>query len=121
MDISQLDVPQLLDKQGELAEQTILQIKKDFETNGLAIQLDVEHNPSYAEICTAMEQVLDWLFERDRQKLMQLLYRIDIPELKLKDALEGNSSSPVVELLAALIVRREAQKVIVRHYYQQNR
>lgn len=121
MDISQLDVPQLLDTQRELAEKTILQIKKDFETNGLAIQLAIEQNPSYPEICTAMEQVLDWLFERDRQKLMQLLYRIDIPEQKLKEALEGNSSSPVVELLAALIVRREAQKVIIRHYYQQNR
>lgn len=119
MDISKIDVPVLLGSELALAQQTVLQIKKDFETNGLDIQLNVNSQPSYEDICSEMEQVLDWLFERDRQKLMQLLYRIDIPEQKLQAALAGNSDSSVSELLAALIVRREAQKVIIRNYYQQ--
>lgn len=117
MDISKIDVPELLNTQQALAAQTVLQIKKDFETNGLEIQLSINNQPSYQDICGAMTEVLDWLFERDRQKLMQLLYRIDIPEQKLKNALEGNSSASVTELLSALIVRREAQKVIIRNYY----
>lgn len=119
MDISKLDVPALLNEQQGLATQTILQIKKDFETNGLDIQLAVHNASTYQEICAAMVQVLDWLFERDRQKLMQLLYRIDIPEQQSKNALAGNSNASVSELLAALVVRREAQKIIIRNYYRQ--
>lgn len=113
------DIPEQLNAQQQLARLTIEQIKKDFLTNGLEVQLQTSTEPNYNEICTALVDVLDWLFENDSHKLMQLLYRIDLPEVKLNEALGNAMEQAVSETLAALIVRREAQKVIIRQFYSQ--
>ena len=113
------DIPEQLNAQQQLARLTIEQIKKDFLTNGLEVQLQTSAEPNYNEICTALVDVLDWLFENDSHKLMQLLYRIDLPEVKLNEALGNAMEQAVSETLAALIVRREAQKVIIRQFYSQ--
>lgn len=113
------DIPEQLNAQQQLARLTIEQIKKDFLTNGLEVQLQTSEEPNYNEICTALVDVLNWLFENDSQKLMQLLYRIDLPEAKLNEALGNAMEQAVSETLAALIVKREAQKVIIRQFYSQ--
>jgi hypothetical protein len=113
------DIPEQLNAQQQLACLTIEQIKKDFLTNGLEVQLQTSEEPNYNEICTALVDVLNWLFENDSHKLMQLLYRIDLPEAKLNEALGNAMEQAVSETLAALIVRREAQKVIIRQFYSQ--
>lgn len=114
------DIPTQLDAAAELAFLTIEQIKKDFLNNGLEIRLEGGEQPTYDILKQELARVLDWLFENDSQKLMQLLYRIDLPEQKLNDALSSSREEAVSELIASLIVRREAQKVIIRKYYQNN-
>jgi hypothetical protein len=112
-------IPEQLNAEQQLARLTIEQIKKDFLTNGLEVQLQTSEQPNYQEICAALEDVLNWLFENDSHKLMQLLYRIDLPEAKLNEALGNAMEQAVSETLAALIVKREAQKVIIRQLYSQ--
>lgn len=113
------EIPEQLNAQQQLAHLTIEQIKKDFLTNGLEVHLQTSSAPNYKEICTALVDVLNWLFENDSHKLMQLLYRIDLPEAKLNEALGNAVEQAVSETLASLIVRREAQKVIIRQFYSQ--
>lgn len=112
------DIPQQLDATTELAILTIAQIKKDFLSNGLEIRLEADEHPTYEKLKSELSAVLDWLFENDSQKLMQLLYRIDLPEQKLNEALAAARDEAVSALIAALIVQREAQKVIIRKFYQ---
>lgn len=59
------------------------------------------------------KQVL-YLLERDMERLMQAMYRIDVAEQKFKEALV--SADPASQL-AGLILQREMLKVQTRRWY----
>ena len=77
------------------------------------------------EIFTASEELLrhdTQLFERlstainnlivhDLERLVSILYRLDISEAKLKYLLAQNSAEPAAGTIAALIVERQLQKI----------
>lgn len=60
-----------------------------------------------------VRQVL-YLLERDVERLMQAMYRIDVPEQRFKSALV--SEDPAGQL-ADLILQREMMKVQTRRWY----
>ncbi len=108
-----------LDATRALLQATIRQIKKDFLQNGLELQLDEEQFENYAGLLSSLEDMLAWLLERDEQRLLQLLYRIDLGEEMLKKSMMENEQESLAALLAKLIIKREAQKVLIRNHYQQ--
>jgi TorA maturation chaperone TorD len=112
------DIPALFQNNTGLIEKTLLQIEKDFSSNGLSLQLPLNEVADYKRFCDKMAEVLDWLLSNDRARLMQLLYRIDLPHNRLLQALDADEDLPVHQKLAQLIVLREAQKVIIRSFYQ---
>ena len=63
-----------------------------------------------------LESQIEMMMAQDFQRLIHLLYRIDISEEKAKMAFA--SAEPSVEL-AQLIVERELQKVISREKYRE--
>ena len=63
-------------------------------------------------------KLVAYLMEKDFGKLLQVLYRIDIPEEKLKAALASNEASPS-EVVAQMIFERVMQKVETRKRYRQ--
>lgn len=108
-----------LDQTLALLQATIRQIKKDFIQNGLELQLDELQLVDYKGLLVALEEILSWLLERDEQRLLQLLYRIDLGEEMLKKSMLTNEQENLAALLAKLIIRREAQKVLIRNHFQQ--
>jgi hypothetical protein len=52
-------------------------------------------------------------------QLVQLLYRIDIPEKKLKQVLADNASENAGKLIAQMIINRQLQKIELRKKYVQ--
>lgn len=102
-----------------LAVETILQIKRDFERNGLEINLPDTPVPSFELLCERLGEIIDWLLQRDQSRFMQLLYRIDLNEQQIRQALDLNQEQSVAARLAVLLVRREAQKVLLRRYFSQ--
>lgn len=119
MDLANIDVPEAFNQQQDLGRETILQLKKDFLRNGLEVQLDESANPGFDPICTEVAGLVDWLLTNDRSRFMNLLYRIDIPENRIHQALEMQGEKTVPEKLAEMIVRREAQKVLIRRYFSE--
>ncbi|MFN3529676.1 MAG: hypothetical protein ACK417_07125 [Bacteroidia bacterium] len=111
------NLPDKLNAEQKLVHDTIHQIKKDFVSNGLELQLDWKAGMQYQNLVNELAASLDWLFENDRPRLMQLLYRIDLPEFKLAALLSDENEHALSIALADLIVRREAQKVIIRNFY----
>jgi len=57
------------------------------------------------------------LINNDFNYLVQLLYRIDISETKLKETLGQNQDKNAGELLAALTIERQLQKIRSRQQY----
>ena len=107
----------LLERQ-ELLLETVEQIKKDFLQNGLTLGFEADQLVDYPSLLHALEQALQWLLERDEQRLMSLLYRIDLGEEKLKKSMLQHENESLSNLLAKLIVQREAQKVLIRHHFK---
>lgn len=62
-----------------------------------------------------LTQVINYLLEKNFEKLLQAMYRIDISEEKFKSIFskEGN----IAEELAQLVLDRELQKVYFRKRY----
>ena len=108
----------VLNQQHALLYDTVVQIKKDFLQNGLALELTPDAFRNTEEVLAVLEQSLGWLLERDAQRLMQLLYRIDLGEDKLKASMLQNEHDQLCTLLAKLILRREAQKVLMRYHFK---
>jgi hypothetical protein len=55
--------------------------------------------------------LINELINRDFQSLIQLLYRVDIDEGKLKQLLKQNTNADTAPLIADLIILRQLQKI----------
>ena len=83
---------------------------------------DVEaHRPSPEDALeTQLAEKINTLIQRDFGALVQLLYRIDVPEQKLRRMLETNDGQDAGRLIARLIMERQWQKIETRRQYRQN-
>ncbi len=62
-----------------------------------------------------LTRAVAYLIDKDFEKLMQILYRIDVSEIKVKQAF--GLEQDVAGEIASLIIERERQKVITRAKY----
>jgi hypothetical protein len=60
------------------------------------------------------------LINTNFEKLVSLLYRIDVSELKLKALLKNNEDKNAGEIIAALIIERQQQKIKSRQLFSRD-
>ncbi len=65
-----------------------------------------------------LEREISRLLDRDFAGLLNALYRIDIPEHKVKEML-ADPSENISRLIAQAVLEREKQKAITRAQYRQ--
>lgn len=56
----------------------------------------------------SLESVINELIKNDFQRLVQILYRIDVSEAKLKNILNNNPNEDAGKLIAQVIIERLA-------------
>ena len=66
---------------------------------------------SFEEKLQALAVKINDLLNNDFQKLISLLYRMDINESKLRRLLEENKNTDAGLIIAKMIIEREAQKI----------
>jgi hypothetical protein len=59
------------------------------------------------------------LVQNDFQKLVYLLYRIDVSESKLKQVLSDNPAEDAGIIIASLMIERQAEKIKSRQKFSQ--
>ena len=59
------------------------------------------------------------LIERDFSRLVQLLYRLDVSEDKLKSVLLEHPTGDAGDMIAQLIIERIAQREKAKHLFKQ--
>ena len=74
------------------------------------------HPVSVDLVISKLTAVVEHLLDQDFNKLLNILYRIDISEEKLKLALSQNAEQPA-KVIAQMIFEREMQKVETRKKY----
>ena len=85
----------------------ITDIKKE-----MAIELP--DNIDLNELKEKLTQHINHLIQHDFEKLVALLYRIDVNEKKLKELLQRYSENNSSEIIAQLIIERQLEKIKTR-------
>lgn len=62
---------------------------------------------------------LDHLIKKDFDKLVQILYRIDVDEKKLRELLNDYSQTDSGKIMASLIIERQLKKIETREQLKQ--
>ena len=95
--------------------ETTFQLEKDFLNIG--VNFDIKKPvQDYKQLFSFASTLVNTLNEQDPKRVLNLLYRIDLPEEKVQSEMQI-SALTFSELLAELIVKRELQKVIMKNYY----
>jgi len=77
-------------------------IGKDFE---------LEAEMDEGQIREKMIHAFGWLMDNDISRMMNILYRADVDEERLKSLLLGRSQLPSAEVIADEYIKRQKQKV----------
>ncbi|MBK5285334.1 MAG: hypothetical protein JJE25_08005 [Bacteroidia bacterium] len=101
----------------EVIRMTAEQVKKDFSFHNVEITFSGNELTAYAELKAQLTPLLAKLFLKNRTQLMQLLYRIDVPERDWKKVLAINDKDDQAEKLSAIILEREFMKALTRKFY----
>ena len=70
------------------------------------------------ELTERLVNYINWLIQNDFQKLVNLLYKVDIQENKLRSVLRSNPGENAAELIAQLMIERQMQKIKTRQDYK---
>ena len=90
----------------------VLQINKE-----LAIELP--EKISLEELQSKLAVHINFLIQHHFEKLVSLLYRIDVSEGKIKSLLQNEPGKNAGDLIAVLIIERQLQKIKTRQQYKQ--
>lgn len=102
----------------EFIRQTVQQIIKDFAMFGMDVEFPIDMEMVYDNISRQLESHISDLLGRNVQKLMALLYQIDIPEKNILDSWESHPEYTHAQVITELVIHRELRKVIFRNYYK---
>ncbi len=72
---------------------------------------------TYEELRRQLSSHLNELIKNDFEKLVSLLYRIDISEAKIKSLLKEQQQSNAGDIIADLIIERQLQKIKSRELF----
>ncbi len=116
MDLSKNSISNIIESfhSNDVALASIEQLKKEFRRNGIDLQISDIGSTDYNLLINEVAHPIEFLIEKDLQRLMQLLYSVDIPDQLSKRAF--NSNDPILHI-AQLIVNRSIQKVLIRRAY----
>ncbi len=79
--------------------------------------IDIIEQDSYQKIHRQLAVYLNELVKTDFDKLVTYLYRIDVPEEKLKTLLHQNPQEDAGNIMASLIIERQLEKIKSREQF----
>ena len=74
---------------------------------------------SLDELQTQLGSYINQLIQTDFQKLIMLLYRIDVSEVKLTQLLKVQPQENAGKIIADLVIERQLQKIKTREQFKQ--
>lgn len=86
-------------------------ISKDFE---------LPENVSESHLRDVLVKTFEYLVDDDFQKLLQVLYRADVDQYKLKDLLENAEGKSTAEIIADAYIDRQKAKVATWEKYSKS-
>ena len=98
---------------------TAEQVRKDFVMFGMEVNFSGDVNFAYEELFYQLLSHIENLLSTDSEKLMSLLYQIDLSEKELAKNDPNFQFETVPELITHKILERELKKVLIRTYFKE--
>lgn len=83
------------------------------------LSIDLSENILLDEAAIILTAHINQLIQTDFQKLVFILYRIDVNETRLKKILQENPGEDSGRIIADLIIERQLQKIKSRKWFSQ--
>ena len=96
-------------------QETAQQLEKDFLMIGINFDIDTPVS-DYKYLFSFTYHLVNALNEQNPKKVLNLLYRIDLSEEKVKEEMLKTELS-FTEMLSEMIVNREIKKVLIKNYF----
>jgi hypothetical protein len=103
----------------ELIQLTAEQIIKDFGEFNFTITFSGNEQSAYHELTVQTTEIIKKLYKNEFTKLQSLLYRIDVNEKLVNEALKMGDISAISQQISHLIVEKSFMKVVYRKYYHE--
>lgn len=101
-----------------LLEEVVAQVNKDFRLQGFDVEFSGEGETAYKELTDQLKPVIEYMLENQTEKFWNLVYAIDLSEVKVRRILFGKDEEiDAIQELTDLILKRELQKVVIRLHY----
>lgn len=97
-----------------LSYDTFILLRKDFELSEISPNLDEEKS------IVELSKIVAYMLDREFERLVQICYRIDLGEEKLKKILHESEPDKVASDLALALWNRQKQKVEIKRRYSAN-
>ena len=83
-----------------------------------SMEIDLPENISFEQLKEQLSSHINFLIQSDLQKLVSILYRVDVDEAKLKHLLKENPDFDAANIITDLIIERQLQKIRSRQEYR---
>ena len=83
------------------------------------LEIDLHEKKSIEELKLALSGYINYLISNDFNKLMRILYRVDVSERPLKRKLQKRENDPGT-IIAEMIIERQLQKNKTRNQFRTN-
>ncbi len=93
-------------------------ITRDFDKAGITSVIEPAGIDNLKQLKERLTKKITELLDTDYERLLNILYRIDINEHKLNELFGSKNRDYIPERLAELIIERQLQKVTIRNMYR---
>ena len=83
-----------------------------------SLEIDLPENISFDLLKERLSSHINFLIQSDFQKLVSILYRVDVNESKLKHLLQENQGFDAANIITDLFIERQLQKIRSRQEYR---
>jgi hypothetical protein len=83
------------------------------------LAIELPEKISFDELQNKLTIYINDLIQHHFEKLVSLLYRIDVSEAKIKSLLQQQADEDAGKIIAALIIERQLQKIKIRQQFSQ--
>lgn len=115
--VTNINVSTLLDR-AEIVRETADQIMKDFGMFGVEITFSGNTDQAYNELHTQLIDQITRLLEQNYERLMSILYQVDITDREIRKAEQELPHYTHIEIIAHQVIVRDLKKVLLRRYFK---
>ena len=82
--------------------------------------LEIPGKTTREQMITFLAERINYLITNDFTQLLQVLYRIDVSEQKLRTLLKQNAGTDAGRIIAVLVIERQLEKLRSREQFRKN-